>query len=156
MIARGFTLIELLIVLAILAVLSTAVLPVAEVTVQRQKEQELRIALREMRSAIDAYKRAHDDGRILRNVNSTGYPRSLEVLVQGVEDAKDPRRRKIYFLRNIPKDPMEPEAEVQPIDSWLKRSYASEPRAPKEGEDVFDVLSKSVKVGLNGVPYAKW
>jgi len=154
--ARGFTLIELLVTLAILAVLATSVLPVAELTIQRQKEQELRVALREIRTAIDAYKRAYDEGRMLRSVNVTGYPRNLDILVEGIEDVKDPRRSKMYFLRRVPRDPMEPNGSVSAADSWAKRAYASEASDPKEGDDVYDVMSRSAKTGLNGVAYAKW
>jgi general secretion pathway protein G len=154
--ARGFTLIELLITLAILAVLATTVLPVAELAMQRQKEQELRIALREVRGAIDAYKRAYDEGRMIRTLNSTGYPPSLQTLVEGVEDAKDPRRTRMFFLRRIPRDPMEPNQDLAAADTWLKRAYASDPDAPREGDDVYDVLSKSPKTGLNGLAYNQW
>jgi general secretion pathway protein G len=154
--ARGFTLIELLITLAILAVLATTVLPVAELAMQRQKEQELRIALREVRGAIDAYKRAYDEGRMIRSVNSTGYPSSLETLVEGVEDAKDPKRSKMFFLRRIPRDPMEPNQDLAAADTWLKRAYASDPDEPHEGDDVYDIISKSTKTGLNGVAYKLW
>jgi general secretion pathway protein G len=152
----GFTLIELLITLAILAVLATTVLPVAELAIQRHKEQELRLALREMRSAIDAYKRAYDEGHMIQSVNTTGYPKTLDTLVEGVEDAKDPKRSKMYFLRRVPPDPMDPNPSTVASDSWAKRSYASEANEPKEGDDVYDVMSKSTKTGLNGVPYNLW
>jgi general secretion pathway protein G len=154
--ARGFTLIELLITLAILAVLATTVLPVAELAMQRQKEQELRLALREMRIAIDAYKRAYDEGHMVQTVNTTGYPPTLQALVEGVEDAKDPKKSKMYFLRRVPQDPMDPDPPSNPGDAWAKRSYASEPTDPQPGDDVYDVMSKSTKVGLNGLPYNKW
>jgi len=154
--SRGFTLIELLIALAILAVLATSVLPVAELTIQRHKEQELRASLREIRSAIDAYKRPFDEGRMLRTVNVTGYPASLQVLVDGVEDVKDPKRSKIYFLRRIPRDPMADDSITSPQDTWAKRAYASEAAEPKEGDDVYDVMSRSTKTGLNGQAYAQW
>jgi general secretion pathway protein G len=154
--ARGFTLIELLITLAILAVLATTVLPVAELALQRQKEQELRLALREMRTAIDAYKRAYDEGHMVQAINTSGYPPTLEALVEGVEDAKDPKKSKMYFLRRVPQDPMDPDPPTNPGDAWTKRSYASEPAEPQPGDDVYDVMSKSTKVGLNGLPYNKW
>ncbi|MFN0160534.1 MAG: prepilin-type N-terminal cleavage/methylation domain-containing protein [Burkholderiales bacterium] len=154
--SRGFTLIELVVTLAILAVLAAAVLPVAETTVQRQREQELRLALREIRSAIDAYKRAFDEGRIARTANATGYPPTLAMLVEGVDDQRDPRRRKIYFLRRLPGDPMSPLPATDSAATWAKRSYASGPLEPKEGDDVYDVASRSQRVGLNGVPYAQW
>jgi len=153
---RGFTLIELLITLAILAVLATTVLPVAQVSVQRQKEQELRIALREIRNAIDAYKRAYDEGHMVQVLNATGYPPTLAILVEGVEDVKNPRHVKMYFLRRVPRDPFAGNLAQENADTWAKRAYASEAVAPSEGEDVYDVMSKSAAVGLNGLPYNKW
>lgn len=152
----GVTLIELMITLAIMALLATAVLPLAEISVQRQKEQELRIALREIRTAIDAYKKASDEGRVTKSGFGSGYPRNLLVLVDGVPDAKDPTGNKIYFLRRLPRDPFFPDSQIDAVETWGKRSYASDPNAPKEGEDVFDVYSLSDKTGLNGAPYRKW
>lgn len=152
----GFTLIELMVMLAIVALLATIVLPVAEISVQRQKEQELRIALRDIRSAIDAYKHAVDEGRIVRSINGSGYPKNLDVLVHGVPDARDPKSRKIYFLRQLPRDPTFPDSQAAPVDTWGKRSYASEPEMPREGEDVYDIYSLSNQLGLSGVPYRQW
>jgi general secretion pathway protein G len=153
---RGFTLIELLVTLAIMGVLASVALPVAQVSMQRSQEQELRHALREIRHAIDAYKRASDDGRVQKSIGDSGYPKNLEILVEGVPDQRDPKRRKIYFLRRIPRDPMYPDTSVDESASWAKRSYASDATDPQEGDDVYDVFSASAGIGLNGVPYQKW
>ncbi len=153
---RGFTLIELLVTLAILALLGTLVIPVAQVTIQRRQEQDLREALHQIRSAIDAYKQAYDDGRVTKTLGASGYPKTLDLLVEGVPDLRSPKRAKIYFLRRIPRDPFNPDTVASESQSWGKRSYASEAEEPKEGEDVYDVYSMSDRAGLNGVPYRKW
>jgi general secretion pathway protein G len=153
---RGFTLIELLVTLAILAVLASAVVPLAEVTVQRTKESELRSALRQIRGALDEYKRAVDEGRIVKKADESGYPPSLDVLVAGVPNEKDPKKAKIYFLRRIPRDPFGTDPSVPPARTWGLRSYASPHDAPAEGNDVFDVYSRAEGKGLNGIPYREW
>lgn len=155
-IPRGFTFIELLATLAIMAVIGLMATPMAEVAVQRHKERQLRSALAEMRSAIDAYKRAAEQGRIKVNVGDSGYPKNLEVLVDGVDDQKNSERKKIYFLRRMPRDPMASDEQASPSETWSRRSYESPPDDPKEGDDIFDVFSKSERIGSNGVPYREW
>ena len=147
--AKGFTLIELLVTVTILALLASVALPLAEVTVQRNKEQDLRHTLREIREAIDAYKRASDDGRIERKADASGYPPTLAMLAAGVEDKRKTDGTKLYFLRRVPRDPMTG-------GDWGLRSYASPADDPQAGDDVYDVYSRSDETGLNGVPYREW
>jgi general secretion pathway protein G len=154
--SRGFTLIELVITVAIVAILASVALPLNELVAQRAKEQDLRRSLREIREAIDAYKQASDEGRIPKKLGESGYPRRLEDLLLGVEDQKNPKKQRIYFLRRIPRDPMARDPSLEPLDTWGKRSYASPPDEPSEGEDVFDVFSLSTAIGINGRPYREW
>ena len=154
--AGGFTLIELVVTVAIVGVLASIAVPLGEVSLQRTKEQELRSALRQIREALDTYKLATQEGRVQRRADGTGYPRSLDELANGVEDAMSPVQSKIYILRRLPRDPFFADMSVSAADTWGKRSYASPPDAPSEGEDVFDVYSRSERVGLNGIAYREW
>lgn len=120
------------------------------------REQELRAALRQIRSAIDAYKFAYDEGRIERKVDASGYPPGLAVLADGVDDILLPEKSKIRFLRRLPRDPLSTDSSQPATQSWGLRSYASQPDEPREGADVFDVYSRAEGVGLNGVPYREW
>jgi general secretion pathway protein G len=151
----GFTFIELMVTLAILVVLASIAMPLMQVSMQRTKEQKLSESLRLIRTAIDAYKKASDEGRIKKNVDESGYPPDLESLVIGVEDIKDIKRNRIFFLRKLPQDPMS-ETANKGNDNWGKRSYQSSAEDPQEGRDVFDVYSLSDGVGLNEVPYREW
>ncbi len=154
---RGFTIIELVITVAIVSVLAAAVVPSAQLLFQRERERELRTALRTIRGAIDAYKTAADTGRIKKKADQSGYPPDLNALVDGVDDATNPKPdTKIYFLRRLPRDPFWPDATTPAADTWGLRSYASPPDDPQSGDDVYDVYSRSTRVGLNGVPYRAW
>jgi general secretion pathway protein G len=154
---RGFTLIELVITVAIVSLLATAVVPSAQLLYQRERESELRSALRTIRGALDAYKLASDTGHIKKEVDKTGYPPDLQSLVDGVDDASSAKEGvKIYFLRRLPRDPFWPEATTPAADTWAQRCYASSPDDPQPGDDVYDVHSRSSRTGLNGVPYRDW
>ena len=146
----------MVVTVALVGILASALLPITELTAQRMREQELRVALRQIRGAIDAYKVAYDAGRIERKVDVTGYPPSLAVLADGVTDSLDPAHGKIRFLRRLPRDPLSTDLDLPVVDGWGKRSYASQPDEPREGADVFDVYSRAEGVGLNGVPYREW
>jgi len=154
---RGFTIIELVITVGIVALLATAVVPSAQLVYQREREIELRGALRTIRGALDAYKYASDTGRIKKKVDQSGYPPDLQSLIDGVDDASTAKEGvKIYFLRRLPRDPFCPDATTPAADTWGLRSYASPHDDPQPGDDVYDVHSLSTRTGLNGVPYRDW
>jgi general secretion pathway protein G len=154
--SRGFTLLEMVIAMAVLGVLVAMAAPTLRLAAQRQKESELRAALRDIRSALDAYKQASTDGRIRVSADASGYPERLERLVEGVADSTHADGRRIHFLRRLPRDPFDARADVPAAETWATRSYASPPEAPAEGADVFDVRSRAPGVGLDGVPYRDW
>jgi general secretion pathway protein G len=146
--APGFTLAELVMVVALIAVLSAIALPIAKFTVKRHKEAELRLALRQIRTAIDEYKRLSDQGLIPVKLGGEGYPESLEELVEGVEIVGQETERR--FLRRIPVDPMTKE-------DWVLRSYQDDPDATSwGGENIYDVRTSSEGVALDGTKYADW
>lgn len=146
----GYTLAELVMVAAVMVILASVALPSVKFTARRTKEMELRAALRDMRAAVDEYKRYSDMGFIPVDLGTDGYPKDLEVLVEGVEMAGQVDK-KLKLLRRIPVDPMTGEAE------WGLRSYQDEADATSwGGENVYDVYSLSNAVGLNGVPYREW
>jgi general secretion pathway protein G len=152
---RGFTIVELLVTIVIVGILASAVFPMVELSRQRAMEQDLRLALKELRSAIDAYKQAGDRGHIIRKSDESGYPHSLEELVDGVVDAKNPGGARQRFLRRIPQDPFR-KSGTSPIEAWGKRSYVSSHEEPREGADIYDIYSRAPGLGLNGIPYREW
>ena len=152
---RGFTLIEMLVVLALVGVLAAAARPVLEFSVRRSQEFALREALRQIRTALDAYKRAADEGRIARQVDDSGYPPDLQALVRGVPDIKSPNGRQLYFLRRLPRDPFAP-GDAAAEDGWALRASDSGPQERRAGRDVFDVHSRSERRALDGSLYKDW
>jgi general secretion pathway protein G len=145
---RGFTLIELIVATAILTILTMMALPLARVTIQREKERQLRAALWEMRDAIDRYKDAAEMGKFQTKVDSMNYPPDLDELVKGVEAQGG---KKIRFLRSIPIDPMTKTKE------WGLRSMQDDPDSDSwGGQNVFDVYTKSEGEALDGTKYKDW
>ncbi|UCD32214.1 MAG: type II secretion system protein [Desulfobacterales bacterium] len=147
---NGVTLIELIAAMAIISILATGILPLSVITYKRTKEIELRQNLRIIRKAIDEYKRLVDEEKIQKDALDSGYPKDLNVLVQGV-NLKGPIPKKVKFLRRIPKDPMTEDGE------WGLRSYTDEPNSEIwGGQDVYDVFSTSEKEALDGTYYKDW
>lgn len=152
----GFTLIELLVSLVLLALIVTSAAPMMQLSAKRNKEQELKKALWQIRDAIDAYKQATDDGLIKKSIDQSGYPPTLHQLSEGVENGIDPKKRKIYFLRRIPRDPFATDATLSADETWGKRSYSSSFDEPEAGDDIYDVYSLSKEIGINQQPYREW
>ena len=148
--SKGFTLIELVVVVTLVAILASAAMQLLQLSVQRAKESELKANLRQIRGAIDAYKKAVDEGRIKKTIDQTGYPPNLDILVNGIQDDKAPNHRKMKFLRSIPLDPMSAST------NWGLRSYSSDAENPTAGDDVYDVYSLSNQIGINTIPYKQW
>jgi general secretion pathway protein G len=161
----GFTLVEMLVVLAIVGILAAAARPLLVLQRQRQQEFALREALRQIRGALDAHKRAADDKRIVQREGASGWPARLQVLVEGVElaasgpapvaggGADGPMR--LYLLRRLPRDPMA-DPGLPAADTWATRASTSPPDAPSPGADVFDVRSRSEQRALDGSFYKDW
>jgi len=147
----GFTYVEVMITIAILTILAAVTIPVARTTIKRQRELELKAALREMRNAIDSYKKYVDAGQIQpEGLDSEGYPPDLDKLVEGVT-LQGTIDKKIKFLRRIPKDPMTSTYE------WGLRSLQDDPNSTSWGrQNVFDVYTTSESKGLDGTPYSQW
>jgi general secretion pathway protein G len=162
--SRCLTLTTSTIGMAVIATMPTS----TEVTINsmsvKQREVELRQALRTIRGALDAYKAAADTGLLAKATGESGYPPSLEVLTQGLEIARarpagntdGGAAARLVFLRQLPRDPFHPDPLVPAAQTWSARSYASRPDDPHPGADVFDVASKSTRIALDGTPYSSW
>jgi general secretion pathway protein G len=143
--------VELIVAFTIMALLTSMAVPLAAYKVKRDKERELRSALREIRKAIDAYKDASNAGKIDVKLGTEGYPESLEILVKGVKQSQSPDGKVFKFLRRIPRDPMTGTYE------WGLRSMQDDPTSQSwGGQNVFDVYSKSTERARDGTPYAEW
>lgn len=151
---RGFTLVELLVTLALLALLVTSASPVVQLNTKREKERELKRALWQIRDALDAYKDAVDQGLIKKRADSSGYPPNLRILVTGVENAQDPKKKKLFFLRRIPRDPFASDTMLSNAETWRIRAYDG--ALDEMAQDVYDVSSRSAAIGINQQPYSEW
>ena len=150
----GFTLIELLAVVVIVGILAAAARPLWTLTARRAQEQELRSALRQIRSAIDTHKQASDQHLIATPPGASGYPASLQRLVEGVPLAAKPEQR-LYFLRRLPRDPLA-DRSLPAAQTWQLRSSDSPPERPAPGRDVFDVTPRARGLALDGSAYRDW
>lgn len=155
---NGFTLIELLVTVALIGVAAAVALPFAQLVQTRAKEAELRVALRTIRQALDSYKAAADAGVIEKRTGASGYPPTLDVLVEGVprSSALGSSTLPIVFLRRIPRDPFYPDREAPAAQTWDIRSYGTPPGEARSGADVFDVSSKSPAIALDGTRVRDW
>jgi general secretion pathway protein G len=161
---RGFTLVELVVTLALVGLLALVAIPSYQLITTRMKEAELRLALRTLRSALDAYKEAADGGLIAKRTGESGYPPTLSVLVEGIDaQARNgplslvgDRPQRLVFLRQIPRDPFNTDPALPPEQTWRTRAYASPVNDPAPGADVFDVYSSSGRIALDGTAYHTW
>ena len=153
--SKGLTLIELVVATAILAILASAVLPLSQTVMRRTRELELRRNLRLLRTAIDYYKedfhQAVKEKKIIASINETGYPKTLEDLVQGNDwGGLYPYKRK--YLRRIPPDPLD-----EYVEGWGLRAYKDDPDSTiYSGEDIYDVYSQSIETAMDGTQYQDW
>jgi general secretion pathway protein G len=166
--AGGFTLIELLVTVVLVGIVALTATPMIEVISVKQREQELRQALRTIRTALDAHKAAADAGLLPKAAGESGYPATLELLTQplevtaarpgsaGAAAAAGQAPQRLVFLRQLPRDPFHPDPHTPAALTWDTRAYASRPDEPQPGADVFDIASKSPRTALDGTPYARW
>jgi general secretion pathway protein G len=152
--SKGFTLVELLVTLALLALLVTSASPVVQLNSKREKERELKRALWQIRDALDDYKDAVDQGLIKKTADGSGYPPNLRILVTGVENAQDPKKKRMFFLRRIPRDPFAADATLTNAQTWRIRAYDGS--VDEMAQDVYDVASRSGAIGINQQPYSEW
>ncbi|MBT0893161.1 type II secretion system GspH family protein [Geobacter hydrogenophilus] len=154
---KGLSFIELIMTVTILGILATVVVPFTQMTVKRNKELELRRSLREIRTAIDEYKKAYDDAHKGKQIlNETGYPETLEVLVTGTDFGGEAKSTKKKFLRRIPVDPFNRPASGEKPE-WGLRSYKDEPDSTTwDNSDVYDVYSLSEGTAIDGTKYKDW
>lgn len=151
---EGYTLVELIVVMGMLGILAAMLMPLAEMSVRRDKERELKLSLQQLRRAIDEYHQAALVGQIALPAGASAYPPSLQVLVDGTPDARVPGKV-LYFLRKLPRDPFA-DSSLPAEATWQLRSYVSPPDRPQPGVDVYDVASRSDGMGMNGVPLRDW